>query len=67
MRIASLTACTAAPLLAVLPQATRAWSSAKDDVAAMINGFVQDSRKDKGLEHADALVGDGRPYHFRAG
>jgi len=61
VRIASLTACTASALLAVLPQATRAWSSAKDNVAAMINGFVQDSRKDKGPEHADALVGDGRP------
>jgi quinol monooxygenase YgiN len=38
--------------------------AAKDDVAAMIKGFVQDSRKDKGAERVDALVGDGHPNHF---
>ena len=38
--------------------------ASKDDVAAAIKGFVQDSRKDKGAERVDALVGDGRPNHF---
>lgn len=38
--------------------------SAKDDVAAAIKGFVQDSRKDKGVQRVDALVADGHPNHF---
>lgn len=38
--------------------------AAKDDVAAMIKGFVEDSRKDKGAERVDALVGDAHPNHF---
>jgi quinol monooxygenase YgiN len=38
--------------------------SGKDDVAALVRGLVDDSRKDKGAQRFDALTWDGRPNHF---
>jgi quinol monooxygenase YgiN len=36
----------------------------KDEVAALVKSFVEDSRKDKGVQRFDALVWDGHPNHF---
>jgi quinol monooxygenase YgiN len=36
----------------------------KDEVAALVKSFVEDSRKDKGEQRFDALVWDGHPNHF---
>lgn len=36
----------------------------KDEVAALVKAFAEDSRKDKGEERFDALTWDGHPNHF---
>lgn len=36
----------------------------KEEVAALVKSFAEDSRKDKGEERFDALVWDGHPNHF---
>src|SRR5215469_9960588 len=35
----------------------------KDEVAALVKSFAEDSRKDKGVQRFDALVWDGHPNH----
>ncbi|HWB49769.1 MAG TPA: antibiotic biosynthesis monooxygenase [Stellaceae bacterium] len=36
----------------------------KDEVAALVKSFAEESRKDKGEERFDVLVWDGHPNHF---
>jgi quinol monooxygenase YgiN len=36
----------------------------KDEVAALVKSFAEDSRKDKGVQRFDAVVWDGHPNHF---
>jgi quinol monooxygenase YgiN len=36
----------------------------KDEVAALVKSFAEDSRKDKGVQRFGAVVWDGHPNHF---
>ncbi len=36
----------------------------KDEVAALVKGHAEDSRKDAGVQRFDAVIWDGHPNHF---